>query len=295
MTEAGTLRPGRVLLGFDGSGPALRALDHAVDEARRRGTGLAVLCGRPWVRQPAVETAMGSGDGRTVCDVAREMLDAAVSRARRRADGLSVTPVLTAQPAEAALLNYGRTASLIVLGPRGHGGFARPPLGSVTLRVVTHSPVPVLIVRGDQRPPRGCVLVGLASDADTAALRFGFEEAVRRGADLRVLHAWKYPPATHARAPRDRWWDDLEMLAKSAEAVPRFAVAPLRDEFPGVAVRTEAVCLSAGHALTEASREAEAVVLASHRHGTRFDLRPGPVTHVLLRHARCPVTVVPTD
>ncbi|RLU89190.1 universal stress protein UspA [Streptomyces griseocarneus] len=295
MPEAETIRPGRVLLGFDGSGPALRALDHAVEAALRRDTELAVLCCWPWGRALTPAAAAASGDGRTLCETAREALDEAVARARRKATGLTVTPILTAEHAESALVRYGCTASLVVLGSRGHGGFAGLLLGSVTQRVAAHSTAPVLVVRGTPRPPRGTVLVGLASDADTAALRFGFEEAVRRGAGLWVVHAWRFPGSPSAEPSGRLIWDDAEVLAKSAEAVPQFAVAPLRDEFPGVPVRTAAMCLGAGHALTEASREAELVVLAAHRRKHRLGLRLGPVTHAVLQHAHCPVAVVPAD
>ncbi|MGW1071193.1 universal stress protein [Streptomyces sp. NPDC002537] len=295
MPEVDTNRPGRVLLGFDGSGPTVRALDHAVDAALRRGTELVILCGWPWGRALAPASAVVSGDGRTLCETARDALDMAVARVRRKATGLTVTPVLTAELAESALVRYGRTASLVVLGSRGHGGFAGLLLGSVTQRVTAHSTAPVLVARGVPRPPRGTVLVGLASDADTAALRFGFEEAARRDASLWVVHAWRFPALPGVEPSGRLLWDDAEVLAKSAEAVPQFAVAPLRDEFPGVPVRTEAMCLSAGHALVEASREAELVVLAAHRRPQRLGLRLGPVTHALLQHAHCPVTVVPTD
>ncbi|MFF4529285.1 universal stress protein [Streptomyces sp. NPDC001407] len=90
-------------------------------------------------------------------------------------------------------------------------------------------------------------------------------------------------------------WDDAGLLAKSAEAVPEFAVAPLRDEYPQVAVRTVAMCLGAGQALTEASRKADVVVLATHRRDHRVGLQLGPVTHAMLHHAHCPVVLVPTD
>ncbi|MFF4737072.1 universal stress protein [Streptomyces sp. NPDC001262] len=294
MPETATPRQGRVLAGYDGSEPALRALDRAVDEAVRRGTELEILCGWPWGRYLVPESVMRCGDGQVLHDQARSAMNRAVVRVHRRAPGLSVVPTLTTESPARALVRSGQSAGLTVLGSRGYGGFAGLLLGSVTLRVAAHTASPLLVVRDDVRRMRGTVLVGVESDADTDALRFGFEEAVRLGADLHALHAWQYPASPGKQTPGPLFRDDVRILAKTAEAVPEFAVAPLRDEYPGVEVRTEALCLGAGHALTEASREADVLVIAAHRASRRLGLQLGPVTHAVLHHAHCPVALVPT-
>ncbi|WP_372404376.1 universal stress protein [Streptomyces luteireticuli] len=265
MSPTETAWPDRVLVGFDGSEPALRALDRAADDAVRRGgdAELEILHGRPWDRS-LVPTA----------------LDRAVARVAARAPGLSVTPTLTFEPAAPALVRAGRTAALTVTGTRGHGGLTGLLLGSVAQRVAAHSSGPLLVVRDVPRRERGTVLVGLRSDADTAALRFGFEEAVRRAADLWVVHSRQHPVSP---------WDEM---GPSADA-PERAVARLRAVYPEVEVRTTALCREAGPALTEASRRADVVVLAGHRHGHPFGRQLGPVTHTLLHHAHCPVALVP--
>lgn len=45
-------------------------------------------------------------------------------------------------------------AVVLVVGSRGHGGFAGLLLGSVSANVAEHAPCPVLIIHGDQPPPR---------------------------------------------------------------------------------------------------------------------------------------------
>jgi len=46
------------------------------------------------------------------------------------------------------LLDEAKDADLLVVGSRGHGGFAGLLLGSVSLHCVTHAPCPVVVVRG---------------------------------------------------------------------------------------------------------------------------------------------------
>lgn len=282
----------RVVAGYDGSAHAERALDRAVEEARIRDAALEILCGWPWHKHPPPEHGVQDDGDALPYGNARRMVDAAVDRVRARAPDVLLVPSLTSESAARALLRCGRTASLTVVGARGHGGFAGLFLGSVGLRVAAHCTTPLMVVRGRTEPVRGTVVLGLESDTDTEALRFAVDEAVRRGAGLVVLHAWQFPP------PRGRpsllAWADLHGLRKAAEAVPRRAVAAAHRDRPGVRAQPQTVCRSPAPALVEASRTADVVVLAAHRRPHHFGLQLGPVTHAVLHHAHCPVVLVPT-
>ncbi|MEU7486986.1 universal stress protein [Streptomyces sp. NPDC042319] len=289
---------GRVVVGFDGSAHAERALDRAADEARRRGTALEILAGWPWPKRPLPGYGVQDDEGKLLYSSARRMMDGAVARARSRAPNTTMIPSLTTESAAEALLRCGRTASLTVVGTRGHGGFAGLLLGSVSLRVAAHCTSPVMVVRGDVDRVRDTIILGLASEAETdvKALRFAFDEAARRDAGLRVLHAWRSPaPRSDQARPSQLGWDDVEGLRKAAEAVPQYAVASLAQEYADVRASATAVCQSPPQAIVEASREADAIILAVHRRPRHFGLQLGPVTHAALHHAHCPVVLVPTD
>ncbi|MFD7663824.1 universal stress protein [Streptomyces sp. NPDC059788] len=287
--------PGRVVVGFDGSGPAVRALDRAADEAVRHGASLEILCGWPWGKHPLPDFGVTDETGKLLYSSARRLVDTATERVRARAPHLAVSESLTTESAARALLRCGRHAALTVVGTRGHGGFAGLLLGSVSLRVAAHCTTPLMVVRGDQGAERDRVLVGVESDDDTDALRYAFQEAVRRRCELHVLHAWQYPAAPRgSHSPSYHLsWDELEHLRKSAEAVPQYAAAPLRVAYPGVTVRAEAVRERAAQALVTASREADVAVLSAHRRPRHIGLQLGPVAHAMLHHAHCPVVLVP--
>ncbi|WP_078588246.1 universal stress protein [Streptomyces mobaraensis] len=117
--------------------------------------------------------------------------------------------------------------------------------------------------------------------------------AARRGAALRVLHAWRYS-AVPGPLPPAEWYRDGAVRRERCEAaVPVFAAAALREEYPDVEVRTESVSGSPGRALVEASEDADVVVLCVRRARHAAGFRFGPVTRSVLRGAHCPVVLVP--
>ncbi|WP_329320593.1 universal stress protein [Streptomyces sp. NBC_01262] len=253
----------RVVVGIDGSIIAVRALDRAAEEAARRGAALEVVYAVPDL------------------DEAGPILASSLSRLRERHPALEVTcePVV-AGPVE-ALLRRGRDAALTVVGTHGLGGLAGLLTGSASLRLAAHAEGPLLVVRGDRSPERDSlgfqeVLLGLESDADADAALYAFQEAARRKARLRIVHARTHRP-----------------LATAGAAAPGHVVAPLRVRYPQVEVETQAVRSGRAHSLVDATLGADVVVIAAHRRPGRMGPQLGPVTHALLHHSHCPVVVVP--
>jgi nucleotide-binding universal stress UspA family protein len=140
-----------VVVGFDDSEPAQRAVLAAADVAMEEGAELRIA---HVVHVPAIdswayaETAhAGTAHAHTLREHADDALSAAVRLANSKHPELTVsTEVLYGDPGR-AIADLGRTAGLIVVGSRGRGGFTGLLLGSVSHNVIHHADCPVMVVR----------------------------------------------------------------------------------------------------------------------------------------------------
>lgn len=275
-----------LLVGYDGSEGSARALDWAADEARARRLPLTVL--HSWDVRAGGLAPLPAVDPRAE---AQEILNAGIEHARKAAPDLKVRGVLARAPAAARLIEASGSADLIVLGPRGAGGFAGLALGSVGAQVAAHASCPVVIVRGDRpQPERGAghVVVGMdGSPASQAALAAAFTEADAHGLPLRAVIAWDPVPARELPP----LVDEAGMRA-AAEARLTGLMSPLRERHPGVRAGIEIVTGFPRRVLMDAAAEARLLVVGSRGLGGFRGLLLGSVSHALIHHAPCPVAVV---
>jgi nucleotide-binding universal stress UspA family protein len=146
----GRLEPaGPVVVGYDGSAAAPAVLDTALAAAAARGGGLIVLRAyRPGTPAwPADAVAPAVYNPRTARQALKEQLEHLVAPAAGKYPDLAVECVVTDGDAAQALVDASRRAKLVVVGTRGHGGFAGLLLGSVGLHLTHHAGCPVLISR----------------------------------------------------------------------------------------------------------------------------------------------------
>jgi nucleotide-binding universal stress UspA family protein len=145
----------RLLVAFDGSSHAQRALVEAIELAQSNGGTLAVLAIAP---EPTVWAFSGYDVPVNVDRVSMEieqeyqaMLDAAVASVP---PDLPVIKILKRGPAGPAIVNEANAGNhdLVVMGSRGRGELRSLLLGSVSHRVLQASHVPVLIVHLSQAP-----------------------------------------------------------------------------------------------------------------------------------------------
>ncbi len=142
----------RIVVGVDDSAGGRAALEHALREGAIRGAEVDVVGAFAlpdfwpgpavpgWSMGPSVEEVRDAVFTRVeqIVAAARANLgDAGAAVVRVRAIGGN---------AAAVLLDAAHNAQLLVVGNRGHGGFASMVLGSVSLQCVLHAHCPVTVV-----------------------------------------------------------------------------------------------------------------------------------------------------
>jgi nucleotide-binding universal stress UspA family protein len=142
-----------VVVGVDGSEPALRAVRWAAPEAARRRVPLRVVTAFEWTHDRALgQVGLGTSYREIMQGVARRSLDDAVQVARQTVPDLEVEPRLVVGCPIPVLTAEAERAQLVVLGDRGLGGVTGLLVGSVAVALAAHADSPVVLVRGDEAP-----------------------------------------------------------------------------------------------------------------------------------------------
>jgi nucleotide-binding universal stress UspA family protein len=140
----------RLVVGVDGSEGSYGALHFAVGEATRRQARLDVV--HVWHHpEPSGPLAAQMWAYRAAAAKASEaLLDKMTGPFRpgsvTRRGPEAIEPISIEGDPSRALVACARGADLLVVGARGHGGFAGLLLGSVSLRCLHHTPCPIAVV-----------------------------------------------------------------------------------------------------------------------------------------------------
>ena len=141
---------GRIVVGVDGSRHSLDALRWAAHFAAIFGARLDAVAS--WEYPQSFGWAAIAPEWDPGQDMAKVRDDAV-----QAVFGDQLPPELRLQVREGGaakvLLGASEGADMLVVGSRGHGGFAGLLLGSVSANVAEHASCPVFIVHGDQAPP----------------------------------------------------------------------------------------------------------------------------------------------
>jgi len=142
LVARGTERAdGPVVVGVDGSASSSAAVRFAADEATMRGAELVTL--HAWSGRDDTEL----GANRPTDHEERRVLAEAVAGIAAKHPDLPVRRQVSNGSARGHLTEWSRSAQLVVVGSRGHGGFAGLLLGSVGHHLLHHSACPVAVVR----------------------------------------------------------------------------------------------------------------------------------------------------
>lgn len=141
----GEARVERIFVGADGSESGRAALRWAARDAAAKGAILDVVYAwhPPYIGGPAMFdlpvdfTALEEAAKRALDEIVQEIDVPLPTPPRRR--------LMDGTPAR-AILQAAEGADLVVVGRRGHGGFAELLLGSVSLQVARHAPCPAVVV-----------------------------------------------------------------------------------------------------------------------------------------------------
>ncbi|WP_009472526.1 universal stress protein [Rhodococcus sp. JVH1] len=271
-----------IVVGVDGSGPALDAVRWAAREATERRAPLLLL---------SCITYRGTEDGPRLAETLHARAERNVAKARETARAgsadadLDIRAEVSHQNAPGSLVDRSAGAEMVVLGRRGLGEFTDGLIGSVTSAVVRHAQCPVAVIDGWSRVADGTgpVVVGIdGSPSSARAVGLAFEECSLHNAELIALHAWSD--------------QDLSILPVGVEqtaerSVLDAAVAEWCERFPDVSVRRTLVRDRPVRHLLEMADEAQMIVVGSRGRGGFPGMTLGSTSAALVHITPCPLLI----
>ncbi|WP_169984951.1 universal stress protein [Microbispora sp. H10836] len=276
-----------VIVATDGSSAAVAAVEWAAGDAARKGLPLRIVHA---VDRSPFEPARHPvpGDDQLLW-AGRRVLEEAARTVRETHPALRVDTVLLEGRPVTVLRREAAGGVELVVGSRGHGGFAGMLLGSVSTHLAGQVPVPFVVVRPEVSAPHELIVAGADGSAEAeAALTYAFEEAWSRGCRLLVLYAWQLP--VHAYAPEISY--GIDEVRRAQEEHVAAVLATYRRSYPDVDAEMRSVCAHPVPVLVDAGEKADLLVVGSRGHGALGSAVLGSVSRALLHHARCPVAVV---
>ena len=272
----------RLLVGLDGSAGADAALEAALSLGRRFKTTivLAAITDIRLLEAPLYETTgplwTESLPAAPIAADLREALDERAARiveqasARVAEAGLASEPVRAVGIADQELIRLADRAEAIVLGRRGELHGERGSLGSVTVRIIKHSPKPVLIAGETPSPCERPVVALDGGETSSHALALAARYAEALGIPLILVHV------SDDAAAGD------ELLAKAAAFLSGQGVAARTHRLTGDVTRS---------VISFLSQEGADLLIAGAHGGRRHAWGFGSHAEKLLRAATVPVII----
>jgi nucleotide-binding universal stress UspA family protein len=237
----------------------------------------------PQIPLPGGFSVWQEDDGRQALEHAVKIAEEAVKTHRK----IAITSELKSSLPVRTLVDLSEEAEMVVVGCNGRGAVGRVLLGSVSSGVVRSARCPVAVI-GDKdpsmpHPEQAPVLVGIdCSPVSELATAIAFDEASRRGVELRALHAWS-DTAVFA-GPMVEWVPEAERTLAEY-------LAGWQERYPDVKVHRLVVFDHPARQLIEESVSAQLVVVGSHGRGGVTGMLLGSVSNAVVHSIRVPVIV----
>jgi len=274
-----------IVTGVDGREGGRDALRLAVELAGISAGEMIAVGAFPYFHRP---TLAASPAVQLQREKTQEMLDRELAELGITA---SIDVVADASPARALHLVSERVgADLIVVGSTRRGAMGRVLVGDDALGTLHSSHVPVAVAprgfAGSDDPPRSIGVGFDGGDESRQALRLAAQLARAVDGELRLLSVVESPAAMAAEAGYSIDWIN-ELHADREER--------LREVIDEIDVKAdgEAVVGTAVAELTELSKRVELLVVGSRAWGPVRRVLVGSTAAGLMRHAACPLIVLP--
>jgi nucleotide-binding universal stress UspA family protein len=274
---------GRIVVGYDASPDAERAVEWAVSTARFSGKRVELV-----IAVNAMDPVLS--DFHQINEHVAEERRTRATLALRNAGCIDGEVTVTHGHTVPVLIAASRSADLLVVGSRGHSLAAGTIGGSISQHVAGHATCPVVVVREPRLTQAHTIVAGVdGSDESVAAVGYAVGRAAATGEQVRAIFA--YP----AHSLPDREHEGHRHVASHRDTATAYLVgwlAETRAKLPDVPVLPEVVAGPAAPVLIERSASASLVVVGSRGRDAFAELLLGSTSQAVLRSAHCPVAVV---
>ena len=135
----------QIVVGVDGSPSSIKALRWAIRQAKLTGADIEAVTA--WSFPAGYGMAPVGDEGIDFGSDAGKIQAEALAEVSGIAPGVAITSSVLEGNTADVLVREAKGADLLVVGSRGHGGFAGMLLGSVSQHCVQHAGCPVLVLR----------------------------------------------------------------------------------------------------------------------------------------------------